>query len=1315
MQTMRRLLLPIGAVGLLACVATGCAGNSAPAADAQLREALAVLTLPERAATTAPAAERALRLIVARGRVGSCPLDDDALDSVSEFLGAAGPGSVESSLVMDFAVLGDRCAQDWGVRARLARVLSGEEAPVGPWACDRVSALQHGAPADARDDALGLVIDTAGACRLSDAELADALARWAVDPSFRTAAPPSGAADPWARLLGDAGQLVADRVDSDERFGVMMLRMLALPYLKGEEDPMEGGPRKLMAHAVSDELPALVTSLAAAFVRVAYERGAYSEMFAPLLDMSEYAGVMPSVRQALDSRARGGGEGIGLLLLVDLLHRERFAVAGALTPASLARTLYDLDARGLAKAQEAYDACAMDVHPVGQEAKEASAHLEALGDTLAAAACRLALAASPFAGGAPSLLDLFGGGAPAIPDPEQIRAASLAALAVADTAIASRWPSTALDALTTALSGASDPESAEGFQARCRSLDVLASKSERSRPVAMAARALALFVARDALSAESCAKVDLDLDALAGLDEAMRPLIETYGALALATCVSKTHPGRVRLALERARRARDSLEGAPPLLLVAAGETIAELAMEAGIPDLCATEQAALAELYLEAGLRDQAGAALVQAMLASFLGGDFAAAEAAAARADQLGLVRGEVAAKLAIFDVVRAATAEPGEARLAATRVEEMSEPPPCARAAVRSLLATRFGEREEARLALAELGAGDEGCADLRSVVGMAVLGRRPELADLVAPWLAEETEFRRGFGALNPPTAAWIEALLLGSEASVAQIGALAKSARASATDLLLAALDAAGSARSFQMQAFAFAAMAEMLLARGGADATREALRCDSFRLGQQQSLREARVLLAESVPEHARDGLRAIAARLGQLDEELAVPPAFRARDLDALIQARDELRAEAAGLVGVQRSGTRAPAEVEIDLDGLCGRLGADVRVVVLAVHADGTTAYVLSSEGVRAVSTAVSALDLGGHVQAFRDAVGSAASVTDPALQRIMETSGRALSAALVTPLEERSLLAPGQRLIWVLDEALWGLPISMLPRGGGRALVDDYEVALAPSLRLRRGPSAGGAPGRALLVGAIDYDAERYELTAQGRRDRLPSLPGSPRELAVTEKLLKASGSDVTVLRRERATPARVVEALGQGELDLALLSVHGAGGPSETAPLGRSELYVSAGEGGDGRLSRSSLASLPRAPRTVVLSACDTATGETLPGEGMLGMAQAFLLAGAGTVVAATHPVNDATATLTMELFHRDLAAGSDPVAALAHARRELGRSTIELTGGERGLVSRVRPADAPARGLRVPGHHPYLRGAFEVIVGELPER
>ena len=77
-------------------------------------------------------------------------------------------------------------------------------------------------------------------------------------------------------------------------------------------------------------------------------------------------------------------------------------------------------------------------------------------------------------------------------------------------------------------------------------------------------------------------------------------------------------------------------------------------------------------------------------------------------------------------------------------------------------------------------------------------------------------------------------------------------------------------------------------------------------------------------------------------------------------------------------------------------------------------------------------------------------------------------------------------------------------------------------------------------------------------------------------------------------------------------------------------------------------------------LSRAPRTVVVAACDAAVSDVRLGDELLGTAAALFGLGVQSVIAPVMPVPDGITTPFMVSLHRHLRAGRTPSEALARA-------------------------------------------------------
>jgi CHAT domain-containing protein len=77
--------------------------------------------------------------------------------------------------------------------------------------------------------------------------------------------------------------------------------------------------------------------------------------------------------------------------------------------------------------------------------------------------------------------------------------------------------------------------------------------------------------------------------------------------------------------------------------------------------------------------------------------------------------------------------------------------------------------------------------------------------------------------------------------------------------------------------------------------------------------------------------------------------------------------------------------------------------------------------------------------------------------------------------------------------------------------------------------------------------------------------------------------------------------------------------------------------------------------------------VVLSACDTASGRDIPGEGLVGLSQAFFIAGSQRVLGTLWPVDDEATSMLMQYFYTYLQSTGSPGMALRLAQDKMSRN------------------------------------------------
>lgn len=98
--------------------------------------------------------------------------------------------------------------------------------------------------------------------------------------------------------------------------------------------------------------------------------------------------------------------------------------------------------------------------------------------------------------------------------------------------------------------------------------------------------------------------------------------------------------------------------------------------------------------------------------------------------------------------------------------------------------------------------------------------------------------------------------------------------------------------------------------------------------------------------------------------------------------------------------------------------------------------------------------------------------------------------------------------------------------------------------------------------------------------------------------------------------------------------------------------------------SKGTDDDGVLYTGEIYSLKLNARLVVLSACETAIGRVVRGEGIIGFTRAFLYAGARNVVVSLWDVSDQSAPVFMKAFYRYLVSGESVGQSLQKARIDM---------------------------------------------------
>jgi CHAT domain-containing protein len=282
--------------------------------------------------------------------------------------------------------------------------------------------------------------------------------------------------------------------------------------------------------------------------------------------------------------------------------------------------------------------------------------------------------------------------------------------------------------------------------------------------------------------------------------------------------------------------------------------------------------------------------------------------------------------------------------------------------------------------------------------------------------------------------------------------------------------------------------------------------------------------------------------------------------------------------------------------------------------------------------------------------------------------------EKLGIELYAALLGPIEEMSHKS---RLIVSPDGILHLLPFESLRGTDGRFVVVTKVVSYTPSatvLRSLRTAAKQPAVRPLLAVGAVDYRFMRL-LPQQVRPSsvaativrglaelsgsRLEDLPASRDEVLSIGEI---AGHDAELLLGQRATES-AFKLQRLSDFRVIHLAVHAAADPQYPD---RSALVLGTDPKttDDGLLQVREIMRLPLKADLVTLSACETGVGTPAGEAGVVSLEQAFLIAGARSVVASLWNVEDHSTTALMKAFYGHLAQHEDKAEALAHAKRDI---------------------------------------------------
>ena len=338
------------------------------------------------------------------------------------------------------------------------------------------------------------------------------------------------------------------------------------------------------------------------------------------------------------------------------------------------------------------------------------------------------------------------------------------------------------------------------------------------------------------------------------------------------------------------------------------------------------------------------------------------------------------------------------------------------------------------------------------------------------------------------------------------------------------------------------------------------------------------------------------------------------------------------------------------------------------------------------------------------------------------------------------LLKPCE--SQLRGVRELLIVPDGVLAYVPFDALATRtdtGPRYVIEDYTVRYAVSLSVmsaldrrqkRRQARASedrrldllafGSPHYGDRLSSAPQREPEWQLSGAGTEERLlrtrfPKLAFSGQEVGYLADLFGRNA--VRVLTAKEATEEAVKNDARLDRYKRIHFAAHGFANdrrPERSALI----LAVDDDRREDGFLEAREIADLALNADLVVMSACQSALGKLVEGEGVLGLSRAFLCAGADAVVASLWNVNDRSTCFMMQRFYENMVTRKMSKArALRQAKLDLLRGKLDPSRSAAsrdvaGIGPAMKPSKRPsASAAKLIGYtHPYYWATF-ILVGD----
>jgi len=341
--------------------------------------------------------------------------------------------------------------------------------------------------------------------------------------------------------------------------------------------------------------------------------------------------------------------------------------------------------------------------------------------------------------------------------------------------------------------------------------------------------------------------------------------------------------------------------------------------------------------------------------------------------------------------------------------------------------------------------------------------------------------------------------------------------------------------------------------------------------------------------------------------------------------------------------------------------------------------------------------------------HIKAYLEEMRRAKEFRDLPRERILKAEAKALYELLLKPIEKE---IKGKKHLYISPDGNLNLiPFEVLMTPKGKYLMEDYNITyIAAGRDIIRFEDTNVAKGEPVIMADPDYDMGLQEKTQvaeamgvvetrgpapisrDGKDLRFKRLPDTKQEADAIEKVLKQTHKinvknyqDKKALEEVlfNARDPRILHLATHGyflkdeEVKHQLIMTSMSQGKEVFVDLGienpmlRSGIVLAGANASlkegrdDGVVSAEKILGLRlKGTELVVLSACDTGTGEVKSGEGVFGLKRSFILSGAKTVVMSLWSITSKETTELMIDFYTLMANGKTKAESLREAKLNL---------------------------------------------------